>query len=227
MRKIAPILTLLVLVAMLGAGAVTAQGNTIGGESENQEVIEDTQGVADLAVDVTLTDSEGNPIDEAMVGDEVVGVVEATNNGPDGATGVVVYLRQNGFGNTEVENIVNWWAVSWDGINWIESDPSFDPVEGIWYIGDYKAYMPAGDVYTLVMGFTAKEAGEGLLGAYIEGEEYDPNLINNDDEYVIDIIEPVTPSAEKVPMQPTGASLALAIFSVLMTIAGLAIPRIK
>ncbi|BDH79928.1 hypothetical protein MTTB_13070 [Methanothermobacter tenebrarum] len=212
MKKIAPILALVMLVSIIGAGAVAAQEDDL------------PDGEADLAVDVTLTDSEGNPLDEATVGDEVVGVVEAANNGPDDATGVVVYLWQQGFGNPDVENIVNWWSVSWDGVNWVDFDPSFDPEDGIWDIGD----MPAGDVYTLLIGFTAKEAGPGILGAGIEGDQYDPDYSNNEDEYVIDILEPVIPvSAGKVPMQPTGAPLALAILSVLMTIAGLTLPKIK
>ena len=212
MRKIAPLLALIVLVSMIGAGAVTAQEDDV-----------DQTGESDLAVDVTLTDSEGNPIDNATVGDEVVGVVEAANLGPDDATGVGVELWEEGFGNPAVENIVNWWSVSWDGINWIDYDPSFDPVDGIWYIGN----MPAGDIYTLLISFTAKTAGPGILGAGIGGDQYDPDPTNNEDEYVIDIIGPVTPSAEKVPMQPTGAPLALATLSVLMTLGGLIIPKIK
>ncbi|HOL68909.1 MAG TPA: hypothetical protein PLO64_06000 [Methanothermobacter sp.] len=212
MRKIAPLLALIVLVSMIGAGAVTAQEDDV-----------DQTGESDLEVNVTLTDSEGNPIDNATVGDEVVGVVEAANLGPDDATGVGVELWEEGFGNPAVENIVNWWSVSWDGINWIDYDPSFDPVDGIWYIGD----MPAGDIYTLLISFTAKTAGPGILGAGIGGDQYDPDPTNNEDEYVIDIIGPVTPSAEKVPMQPTGAPLALATLSVLMTLGGLIIPKIK
>lgn len=106
----------------------------------------------------------------------------------------------------------------------MDFDPSFDPEYGIWYIGD----MPAGDVYTLLVSFTAKTAGEGVLGAYIEGSQYDPDPTNNEDEYTIDILEPVIPvSAGEVPMQPTGAPLALAILSVLMTIAGLIVPKIR
>jgi len=215
-RKIVPLLALIVLVSVIGAGAVTAQEDDA-----------DQTGESDLAVDVMLTDSEGNPIDNATVGDEVVGVVEAANLGPDDATGVGVELWEEGFGNPDVENIVNWWAVSWDGTDWIESDPSFDPVDGIWSIGD----MPTGDIYALLISFTAKTAGSGILGAGIEGEQHDPDSTNNEDEYVIDIIGPVTPSvtasAEKVPMQPTGAPLALAILSVLMTLGGLIIPKIK
>ena len=234
MRKIAPLLALIVLVSVIGAGAVTAQEDDIDQTGEPDLAVDATQeddvdqtGESDLAVDVTLTDSEGNPIDNAAVGDEVVGVVEAANLGPDDATGVGVELWEEGFGNPAVENIVNWWSVSWDGINWIDYDPSFDPVDGIWYIGN----MPAGDIYTLLISFTAKTAGPGILGAGIGGDQYDPDPTNNEDEYVIDIIGPVTPSvtasAEKVPMQPTGAPLALAILSVLMTLGGLIIPKIK
>ncbi|HPU37126.1 MAG TPA: hypothetical protein PK601_03915 [Methanothermobacter sp.] len=212
MRKIAPLLALIVLVSMIGAGAVTAQEDDV-----------DQTGESDLAVDVTLTDSEGNPIDNATVGDEVVGVVEAANLGPDDATGVGVELWEEGFGNPAVENIVNWWSVSWDGINWIDYDPSFDPVDGIWYIGN----MPVYDIYALKIGLTAKTVGYGILGAWIDGDQPDPDPTNNEDEYVIDIIGPVTPSAEKVPMQPTGAPLALATLSVLMTLGGLIIPKIK
>lgn len=212
MRRFALILALVMLVSMMGVGVVTAQ--------EDDQV----EGEADLAVNVTLTDSDGNPLDEATVGDEVVGVVEADNNGPDDATGVVVSLWQQGFGDPSVENIVNWWSVSWDGVNWVDFDPSFDPEYGIWYIDN----MPAGAVYTLLIGFTAKEAGQGVLGAWIEGDQHDPDYSNNEDEYFIDIVEPVTPvSAGEVPMQPTGAPLALAVLSVLMTIAGLTIPKIK
>ncbi|MDI3483781.1 MAG: hypothetical protein PWQ74_368 [Methanobacteriaceae archaeon] len=213
MKRFALILALVMLVSMMGVGVVTAQ------EDDDQ-----VEGEADLAVDVTLTDSEGNPIEDATVGDEVVGVVQAANLGPDDATEVEVDLWQQGFGNPDVENIVNWWSVSWDGINWVDSDPSFDPEYGIWYIGD----MPAGDVYTLLISFTAKTAGQGVLGAEIEGDQYDPDPTNNEDEYTIDIIEPVIPvSAGEVPMQPTGAPLALAILSVLMTIAGLIVPKIR
>jgi len=170
-------------------------------------------------------DSELNPIENATVGDEVVGVVQTAKLGPDDATDVEVSLWQQGFGNPDVENIVNWWSVSWDnGTTWNDNDPSFDPEEAIWYIGD----MPVEDVYTLLVGFTAKTAGEGVLGAYIEGSQYDPDPTNNEDEYTIDIPESVSPvSAGEVPMQPTGAPLALAVLSVLMTLGGLIIPKIR
>ncbi|HHW16576.1 MAG TPA: hypothetical protein GXX31_04265, partial [Methanothermobacter sp.] len=49
MKKIAPILALVMLVSIIGAGAVAAQEDDL------------PDGEADLAVDVTLTDSEGNP----------------------------------------------------------------------------------------------------------------------------------------------------------------------
>lgn len=214
MRRFALVLALVVIVSILGVGVVTAQ------QEDNVQVEKE----ADLAVNVTLADSEGNPLNEAAVGDEVVGVVQAANNGPDNATGVIVSLWQQGFGKPEVENIVNWWSVSWDGVNWVNSDPSFDPKDGVWYIGN----MSAGDVYTLLIGFTAKETGPGVLGAMIEGNQYDPDYSNNQDEYIIDIVESVTPvSAGEVPMQPTGAPLTLAILSILMTIAGFTIPKIK
>jgi len=194
--------TLVMPVSMMAIGMVTAQRTN-------------------LAVDVTLTDSELNPIENATVGDGVVGVVEAANLGPDDATDVEVSVGQQGFGNP-------WWSVSWDGINWVDFHRSFDPEQGIWLIG----CMPAEDVYTLLLGFTAETVGEGVLGAYIYclgcPASYDPDLINNVDEYIIDILEPVSPvSVGEIPIQPTGVQLALAILSVFMTTAGLIIPKIR
>ncbi|MBC7119445.1 MAG: DUF11 domain-containing protein [Methanobacteriaceae archaeon] len=219
MKRFALILALVMLVSLMGVGVVTAQ------EDDDQ-----VEGEADLAIDYTVTDIEGNPKTEVSVGDEVVETIAVENLGPDDATGVWV--------EPWIENghcVIDSWAVSWDGgETWNEEDPSFywtDLDYPVWDIGD----LPVGETYLLVLYSTIDSIYEGsseiYMGATIYGDQYDPDESNNEDYAVLKVTaqEPVREpvKAGEVPMQPTGAPLALAILSVLMTIAGLIVPKIR
>jgi len=246
-KAFVPLFALILLISIIGAGAVTAGEDddqigesdltvtagedTLEGEKENQKFIEDSEeGVADLAVDYIVTDMQGNPKTEISVGDEIAEIISAKNLGPDDATGVWVspWLEN-------AEGYIDNWAVSWDGgETWVEKDPSLywnEDDEPIWDIKN----LPVDKTYLLALHTTIDSIDEGssevYIGATIYGDQYDPDESNNEAFAVLKVTapEPVPEpvKAGEVPMQPTGAPLALAILSVLMTLGGLLTPKIK
>ncbi|WP_276954546.1 DUF11 domain-containing protein [Methanobrevibacter woesei] len=122
----------------------------------------------DLAVDKDVV-SVGNYTDEIEY------VVTVTNNGPDDATGVVVSDKlPNGLIFTDS----------------VADRGSYDPNTGIWTIGD----LDNGETLTLTIIAKINITGNITNEADITGDQYDPDVDNNED----DITSEIPPSADLV-----------------------------
>ena len=123
---------------------------------------------ADLAVDKEVV-SSGNYTDEIEY------VITVTNNGPDDATGVVVSDKlPNGLIFTDS----------------VADRGSYDPETGIWTIGD----LANGETLTLTIIAKINITGNITNEADTTGDQYDPDVDNNED----DITSEIPPSADLV-----------------------------
>ncbi|WP_415953869.1 hypothetical protein [Methanobrevibacter woesei] len=123
---------------------------------------------ADLAVDKEVV-SSGNYTDEIEY------VITVTNNGPDDATGVVVSDKlPNGLIFTDS----------------VADRGSYDPETGIWTIGD----LANGETLTLTIIAKINITGNITNEADTTGDQYDPDVDNNED----DITSEILPSADLV-----------------------------
>ena len=123
---------------------------------------------ADLAVDKEVV-SSGNYTDEIEY------VITVTNNGPDDATSVVVSDKlPNGLIFTDS----------------VADRGSYDPETGIWTIGD----LANGETLTLTIIAKINITGNITNEADTTGDQYDPDVDNNED----DITSEIPPSADLV-----------------------------
>ena len=105
---------------------------------------------------------------------------------------------------------------------------SYDPVTGIWTIGD----LTSGAVATLEIIARVIVSDVSITNvATVTSGIYDPNLDNNMGSVTIEVSKKPTPKPPKppkpgeVPMQPTGTPLSLMVLGVLSIIAGFAVSR--
>jgi uncharacterized repeat protein (TIGR01451 family) len=172
---------------------------------------------ADLYVEKSFKDWTA-PFDQVKKGDIVEFIIEAGNHGPMDGTNVLVTDTFN----PDFMDIIAW-AISYDGgVTWMEMDPAFDPITGIWTIGTLP-YGGAINFYLLsIIGTITVSGTTATEEAVISGDQYDPDLTNNEDSVTIDILsEPKPPEPNgTIPMQPTGAPLAALLLAVLMVFAG-------
>ncbi|WP_407422673.1 hypothetical protein, partial [Methanobrevibacter sp.] len=128
-------------------------------------------------------------VEKVKVGDKIVWTITVINHGPGVAKNVRVA------------------DVAMGDIEYISSGASkglFDPVSGIWIIGD----MENGESAVLTLEFKALSAGTVINAAVVVSDTPDPNEDNNKDKSVV-IVEPVSPApaAAKSPVSEAPATM--------------------
>ena len=146
--------------------------------------------------------------DTVKVGEKVEFTIVVRNLGPDTAV------------NTRAYDVLP------DGLKLISfkvSRGTYDPVTGIWNIGD----MAKGESATLSIVAKALVVGEIVNEAYVESDTYDNNTSNNYDNAtvtVVNVTEPPEPPVSILKLYPTGNPLVMVLLA-LLTIVGVSIRR--
>jgi uncharacterized repeat protein (TIGR01451 family) len=146
--------------------------------------------------------------DTVKVGEKVEFTIVVRNLGPDTAV------------NTRAYDVLP------DGLKLISfkvSRGTYDPVTGIWNIGD----MAKGESATLSIVAKALVVGEIVNEAYVESDTYDNNTSNNYDNAtvtVVNVTEPPKPPVSILQLYPTGNPLVMVLLA-LLTIVGVNIRR--
>ena len=118
--------------------------------------------------DLALTKSVNNPTPD--VGDTVTYTITLTNNGPDDATGVLVHdmlPAQVQFGS-------------------FRGSRSYDPVTGIWDVGDLAVGESAVLTINAVVILPSPQANTATI---VHSDQFDPNTANNSDTASIDPLQ--------------------------------------
>jgi uncharacterized repeat protein (TIGR01451 family)/fimbrial isopeptide formation D2 family protein len=146
--------------------------------------------------------------DTVKVGEKVEFTIVVRNLGPDTAV------------NTRAYDVLP------DGLKLISfkvSRGTYDPVTGIWNIGD----MAKGESATLSIVAKALVVGEIVNEAYVESDTYDNNTSNNYDNAtvtVVNVTEPPKPPVSILQLYPTGNPLVMVLLA-LLTIVGVSIRK--
>ena len=110
------------------------------------------------------------------------------------------------------------------------SSPSYDPVSGIWIIGN----LSKGEIAILDIIARVITSNRNITNvATVTSDIYDPNMDNNKASVTIEVAakKPPGPGAKKppgpgeIPMQPTGIPLLLMVFAVLSLIMGFGLSK--
>ena len=146
-------------------------------------------------------------VEKVKVGDKIVWTITVINHGPGVAKNVRVA------------------DVAMGDIEYVSSGASkglFDPVSGIWIIGD----MENGESAVLTLEFKALSAGTVINAAVVVSDTPDPNEDNNKDKSVV-IVEPVSPapaaakspvSEAPVTMHATGNPIVMVLLALLAVV---------
>ncbi|WP_429223818.1 hypothetical protein [Methanobacterium oryzae] len=157
------------------------------------------------AADLSITKTVSNP--KPYIHEVITSTLIVQNHGPDTATGVYV-----------VDKLP-------DGLKYISSSAnygSYDPLTGIWTIGD----LPNGAIAVLNIRTAVEKIGPLENHAHVYSSTYDPILNNQAASANVDV--QATPvNAATVPMQPTGLPIGYLAIAVLMVLAGIIIPKRK
>ena len=211
MRKLATMFLLMITFSMVFAGAVSA-----------------------AEVDTVVLDENGDPVDVACIGDEVVVdtyvdldeeddplIVPDVVIDVDPADGLII----------DPDDAM----MTTDGINWIFND---DPIEGGFFTWDAVAgvgvwtlglFMEPDSAAELVIPAVVSATGPITVEAIFEGNIFDPEtqefipVIAGVDSYTFLSVPcpcPHPPCGATVPMQATGSPLAMAALGLLSIIGG-------
>ena len=134
-----------------------------------------------------------------VVGEKVTFTIVVYNLGPD--TGV----------NTRAYDVLP------DGLKLISfkaSRGTYDPITGVWTIGDLKP----GDTVSLTIVAEALVTGVIVNEAYVESDTYDPNMTNNYDNTTVIVEVPSVPPVPPLLKHPTGNPLVMVVLSLLATV---------
>ena len=146
-------------------------------------------------------------VEKVKVGDKIVWTITVINHGPGVAKNVRVA------------------DVAMGDIEYVSSGASkglFDPVSGIWIIGD----MENGESAVLTLEFKALSAGTVINAAVVVSDTPDPNEDNNKDKSVV-TVEPVSPapaaakspvSEAPVTMHATGNPIVMVLLALLAVV---------
>uniref|UniRef100_UPI00388DA08E DUF11 domain-containing protein n=1 Tax=Methanobrevibacter sp. TaxID=66852 RepID=UPI00388DA08E len=167
-------------------------------------------------VDLALTIEPD--VTNVTVGDNIVFTVTVVNNGPDTAINTCTYINL---------------PYGLDLLGFEPSVGNFDPVNGIWYIGD----LAPGEKATMLINTKASMAGILVVDGFALSDSYESDYSNNNDTAVVEVIEPVNPepgnntnpdSPEDIPKSSTmpaaGNPLVMVLLS-LLTIVGISLRR--
>lgn len=157
------------------------------------------------AADLSITKTVSNP--RPYLHEVITSTLIVQNHGPNTATGVYV-----------VDELP-------DGLKYISSSAnygSYDPLTGIWTIGD----LPNGAIAILNIRTAVEKIGPLENHAHVYSSTYDPILNNQAATASVDV--QATPvNAATVPMQPTGLPVGYLAIAVLLVLAGILTPKRK
>ena len=161
---------------------------------------------AELTIQKTVNPSK------VKVGKNVIFTLTVNNKGPDTAIGAFVLdVLSDGF----------------QYISSVASTGSYNPATGLWTIGD----LPNGSSATLSIVAKIIKNGVWENVATVGSSSFNPNPGGNSSSAVVDVIRNGTNgtngSGKNVPMQDTGAPLALLAIAVLTIVAGIVMPKGK
>jgi hypothetical protein len=187
---------------------------------------------AALSVNVTVVQDNGTPVDVAQPGDDVgVMVVAATNNETLNHPAALIKTNPDDGLIYDVNNAM----MSTDGINWIKNN---DPIKffgwsdqaesWVWAISQITGPMFPGDVVQLFIPATVIDTGEITTNVIFEGgmdEEVTPAV----NSFTFLSVAPAPPiaAAGTVPMQDTGAPVAVAALGLLAVLGGTIYSRLR
>lgn len=135
---------------------------------------------ADIWVTKEIIDAT-QPYDTINYLDLVHYLITVGNNGPDTATGITMTENIN-FTQFELDT----WAVSWDGgVTWIDQDPTYNPLTGIWNIGTLQTDDPNPEL--LIIGWIIDSNTTMTNQATVQANEYDPHPENNTAQLEFDV----------------------------------------
>ena len=152
-------------------------------------------------------------VENVKVGDKIIWTVTVVNHGPDAAK------------NVRVGDVV------FGDVEYISSEASkglFDPVNGVWTIGD----MENGETAVLTLEFKALSEGTVINAVKVVSDTPDSNEDNNKDDSVVTVESnnpaPETPNAppskDPAKMPATGNPIAIVLLA-LLAIAGVTLRR--
>ena len=102
------------------------------------------------------------------------------------------------------------------------SSPSYDPVSGIWIIGN----LSKGEIAILDIIARVITSNRNITNvATVTSDIYDPNMDNNKASVTIEVAAKKPPGPGEIPMQPTGIPLLLMVFAVLSLIMGFGLSK--
>ncbi len=209
MRKILTMFLMLVSVGLIFAGAVSAAAY----------------------VEVEVIDENKVPVDNATPGQEVNvwSYVDASDNGLNMPYVEITVDPENGldFDPDKAQ-------MTTDGINWIANDPInpfffwYAPDQvWVWDIHRITGNMDPNEAAELIVPATVKTTGYITVNANLwQHMEVRDDLWVDNDSYTFLSLAP-EPSVRAVPMQDTGAPLALAVLGLLGVAGGVVYSRIR
>jgi uncharacterized repeat protein (TIGR01451 family) len=143
--------------------------------------------------------------DTVTVGQKVVFTIVVVNLGPDTAV------------NTRAFDLLP------DGLKLISfkvSRGTYDPVTGIWDIGD----LECGETVEMTIVAKALVVGKIVNEAYVESDTYDNDTSNNYDNATVTVVEVPEPPVSLLQKYPTGNPFVMVLLA-LLTIVGVGIRR--
>nr|WP_319372420.1 VWA domain-containing protein [uncultured Methanobacterium sp.] len=155
------------------------------------------------AADLEITKTVSNP--RPYIHEVIYFTLIVQNKGPDTATSVYVTDKLP------------------EGVVYISSSAnygSYDPITGIWTIGD----LPSGAVAQLIMTVGVEKVGPLENHAHVYSDTFDPILDNQSATATVDVqdtsLNGKTVNAKTVPMQKTGAPLGALLVALLVVLSG-------
>ncbi|MCE5213484.1 MAG: hypothetical protein LLF83_02040 [Methanobacterium sp.] len=209
MRKLATLFLLIVSLGLVFAGAVSAE---------------------DATTDVTVVDENGDPVIISTPGDEVAAVVEVNSNDE---TLNIPWVEIIVDPDTGIEfNPED--AVMWDGTQFIDNDMTNYPMNAFFFydtIGQVWVWdiayamggnLPADTTVALIAPGIVGATGDIDVNADLwQIEVREPVLVDSDSYTFLSVPpRPIPVNGATVPMQTTGAPLAVAALGLLSIIGG-------
>lgn len=204
MRKLVTLFLLIVTVGLIFGGTVSAA----------------------LTVDVTVVHENGTPVNVTKPGTDVyIDVVAATNNETLNEPQALIITKPDDGLTYDAENAI----MTWDGINWISNS---DPISGgflawsgqneawVWAIAQVIGPMYPGDVVELIIPAVVTDTGKITTDVIFEGGIISDDVPPAEDSYTFLSVGTPKPHGQTVPMQSTGAPLALAALALLGIVGG-------
>lgn len=205
MRKLMALFLLIVTVGMIFGGTASAA----------------------LSVDVAVVHENGTLVNITKPGTDVyIDVVAATNNETLNEPQALIITKPDDGLTYDAEDAM----MTWDGINWISNS---DPISGgflawseqneawTWAISQVVGPMYPGDIVELIIPAVVTDTGKITTDVIFEGGIISDDVPPAEDSYTfLSVGKPKPCNGQTVPMQSTGAPLALAALALLGIVGG-------